>query len=570
MRSIARADRPGVDRWAGRSWSALLALLVTWPLLGPGYTLSYDMVFVPDPASGARSLGLDGSVPRAVPMDFLLGLVGHVLPMPVVQQLALVFCVGGAALGMWRISPARTIPGAAAAASVYAWSAYTAERLVMGHWSLLLGVALLPWLVRACLHASRTPRRLPWAVVVLAGVVAAAAPTAGVLGGILVLALVWCLPLAMATRWVVTGSVALFNAVWVLPGLNAATVLDRTTAGVDAFALSSDTPLGPLVAALTGGGAWNHLVHPASRTDTPVSAAISLALVAIAAVGLVVLVRGGDRRPVLALGVLGVLGLLLAAGSATSAGQDLVGTLVAEVPGAGLLRDAQKWLAWWLLLVGFGLGPGIERLLRAFPAGQAAFVTACVALLPLVALPDLAGGAHGRLARSSWPEEYAAVATLLEDRPDDGAVLVLPWHAFRAWPWAGDRTVLDPWTRLVSRPVVVRDDLELAGSTVPGEDPTAADVGRLIDAGGLGPSELRALGIRYVLTDLQTAGGPAPTVPGEVLHDGPALELVDLGSVASDPADVDRITLVVDVTAGAWWLVAVVGAFHARRFRLIP
>jgi hypothetical protein len=562
MRSIARDARPEVERWLARGVAVLLALLVCFPLLGPGYTLSYDMVFVPDPALNGRTLGLDGSVPRAVPMDFLIALLSHVAPVSLLQQAALLFCVGGAALGAWRLSPARTLPGAAAAATAYAWSVYVAERLVMGHWSLLLGYALLPWIVRACVVAAREPARIPRAVVLLAAAGAAAAPTSGVLTGLLVLALAWLLPLDNRVRVAVSGAVVVFNLVWALPGALAAGALDRTSAGVLGFAVSADTPLGGALSALTGGGVWNTLTHPTTRTANPVSAVITLAVVAVAILGLMTLSREPGResghesgresgrvsRGVLsALLGLGLLGLMLAVGSTTEPGRDALAAVVAHVPGGGILRDAQKWLAWWLLLIAYAVGPGLERLVRAFPAPQAAFLITAGALLPLIALPDLAAGVGGRLDRTDYPDEYAVVARLLDEQPDRGALVVVPWHAFRAWSWDDRRTVLDPWTRMVDRRVVARDDLELTSGVVAGEDPVAAKVGDLLANREFDDVHLRALGIRYVLVDRSTAGIPAPQVNGTILHDGPLLKLTGLGPVTVDP----------DRPHGTGWLVAV-------------
>jgi len=572
MRSIARADRPAGDRWGGRAVSAALALLVCFPLLGPGYTLSYDMVFVPDPVLNARTLGLDGSVPRAVPMDFVLGVLALGMPVPVLQQAALLLCVGGAALGAWRLSPATTLPGAAAAATTYAWSAYLAERLVMGHWSLLLGYALLPWLAAGLVKTAREPARLPRGPALLTAGGAFAAPTAGVLTGALVLLFAWLLPFAPRARLLLTVAVLVLNAVWAVPGALAAGVLDRSDLGITAFAVSGDTPLGAALSAVTGGGVWNHLAHLDSRSANPVSAVLTLLIVGVSVVGLVVLGRSGTAiqgRALVALAVLGAAGLMLALGSTTESGRDLLARLTAHVLGAGILRDAQKWLAWWLLLVAVGIGPGLERLVRSFPTRQAAFVVACGALLPVIALPDLAAGVGGRLERSDWPVEYTQVAARLNDRPDDGAMVVLPWHAFRAWPWADDRTVLDPWQRLVERPVVVRDDLELAEGVVAGEDAAAAQVGGLLEQGAFDAEHLRALGIRYVLVDRATVGDAAPEVGGTAIHDGPDLELVDLGAVsAAVRASDGRVSgwvLAVDLLAAG--LVAVSAAATLLRLR---
>ena len=70
-----------------------------------------------------------------------------------VQQgvLLAVFVLAGA--GAARLVPGRA--GAAAAALAYAWTPYVAERLLIGHWTFLLGYAVLPWVVGAALAARR-------------------------------------------------------------------------------------------------------------------------------------------------------------------------------------------------------------------------------------------------------------------------------------------------------------------------------------------------------------------------------------------------------------------------------
>ena len=63
--------------WLPRVWATALALLMLWPVLGGGYVLTYDMVWVPELVLRPDVLGLGSGLPRAVPSDraSLLGLV---------------------------------------------------------------------------------------------------------------------------------------------------------------------------------------------------------------------------------------------------------------------------------------------------------------------------------------------------------------------------------------------------------------------------------------------------------------------------------------------------------------
>jgi hypothetical protein len=137
----------------GAGIGLVAGLLVLAPVLGRGVVLSYDMVFVPDPPLTGAVLGSDGSVPRAVPTELLADLLARVLPVVVVQQglLLAVFVLAGA--GAARLVPG--LPGAAGAALAYAWTPYVGERLLIGHWTFLLGYAVLPWVVGAALSARR-------------------------------------------------------------------------------------------------------------------------------------------------------------------------------------------------------------------------------------------------------------------------------------------------------------------------------------------------------------------------------------------------------------------------------
>lgn len=115
-----------------------VALLVLAPLLARrGYVLSYDMVFVPDPPLDGRLLGLGPALARAVPSDLLVALPSQLLPGDLVQRLVLVAVLAGGAWGAGRLVGRGLLPGAVAGVA-YAWTAATAERLVLGQWALLL------------------------------------------------------------------------------------------------------------------------------------------------------------------------------------------------------------------------------------------------------------------------------------------------------------------------------------------------------------------------------------------------------------------------------------------------
>ncbi len=513
---LARKDRTRCGLLAG----VVLAALLLTPLLGPSYVLVRDMSFVPDPPITPVVLGLQG-VPRAVPSDLVVALLSHVVPAGWLQDLVLVAIVVGATTGAARLVPATTRAGVLAAATTYGWSVYLHERLLLGQWALLLGFAALPWGVRAALDWRATappgeepagaPGRLqrprgtvrgaPWARTVAAlGVAAVGGVSAGLvcaLGVLPVLAGRGRAGLRRLTLGVV--AVVVLALPWLLPALLAPVGAPRgDPAGVAAFAARPDVPGGLVPSLLTQGGIWASAAVPPGRS---VGLLLGLVVLALALVGLPAL-YGRLRSPGLLVGA--GLALLLASAGRVPGLSALLGAVV-ELPGAGVLRDGQKWLAPYAVLVSASVGCAVDGLvlrLGRHPARRV--VAALLVLLPVAALPGAAWAESGRLQTSTYPPEWQQVGRVVAGVDAPGPVTVLPWSLLRAFRWTGDRTVLDPAIRLLPRRALVNDTLTLRGSSVRGEDPLAAEIDPVLRSGGPVLDALSAVGSPLVLVERRT------------------------------------------------------------------
>src|SRR5437764_6963378 len=72
---IARLPTPALARsFIAPGYALVLALLVTAPLLSPGYLLLRDAVSTPRSYLSDAALGLSEAAPRALPQDFAIGL----------------------------------------------------------------------------------------------------------------------------------------------------------------------------------------------------------------------------------------------------------------------------------------------------------------------------------------------------------------------------------------------------------------------------------------------------------------------------------------------------------------
>ncbi len=546
--------------WVGAAVGLVLGALVLGPALAPGYTLHYDMVFVPELPLGAHTLGTDGHVPRAVPNDLLVALASTVLPGWVVQKVLLLGCfvLGGA--GAARL--ARTVPGAVAAATWWSWNPWVGERLGIGHWGYLIGFALLPWVLLA---AARLRRGEPGATASLLVSLTGAAlggSTPGVLATLLALVvLLVSVPghrIRQRPLWPVLAISLAANAAWWWPFLTASSKA-ADPGGAAAFAARADTPFGVVGSLLLGGGLWNDRTWFTERTTLPFAL---VALLAVAVLLVLALRRRDWWRDPLRLGAsaAGALGLVLAGFAALPGGTALLEWLIEVVPGAGLLRDGQKFLALWVLLLAVVVAEVVDRLAAA---PRPVLVAATV--WPVATLPTLAWGHGGQWGSVDWPSE---VTTTAERVGADGEpVAVFPWSTYRRYAWNADRVVLDPWDRLLPGRVVSSDDLPLREGSIEGEDPEAAAVARALADGSDVPDLLRELGVRHVIvqTDQPAPPGSVPDLTGEEATRVGDLAVYDLGpSTTSEPGAPATAALGLVGTGGA---VALSVLLVARRWR---
>src|SRR5690606_11216662 len=124
-------------------------------------------------------------------------------------------------------------------------------------------------------------------------------------------------------------------------------------------------PLGVLGSLATFGGIWKSSIVPDARGEL----ALSLLLAAVMVAGVVGLLRRGRLLdlPVRHLTALALLSLAVAALPAVEVGRPVVEWVVVQAPGGGIVRDSQKLLMPWVLVVALGFGLVVSRLAELEP-----------------------------------------------------------------------------------------------------------------------------------------------------------------------------------------------------------
>ncbi|MFD0804593.1 hypothetical protein ACFQ0K_00730 [Nocardioides caeni] len=497
-----------------------VAVAICGPLLlGSGFWLVGDMVFVPHQPWKAAWLGLDGALPRAVPMDALVSLVSLVLPGTLVQKLLLLggFLAGG--LGIARLVGDQAWYARAAAITLFCWNPWVHERLLIGQWAILLGYLLLPWVAAGAIRLRKEPR--DWSRAGLAlGLSAVCSPSSGVMAAVVVLVLgarrtpgTWWRPALLAV---------VANLTWLVPALTVETVRVSTDGVFAGFAARAESGAGAVASVLSMGGIWKTSILPVERASTAL-VLLSCLLSAAALAGLW-LAEPARHRWLL----LGGGSVLVALVPTLPGGAAALEALGDAVPGIALLRDSHRFLAPLGLVLAVGVAHAVT-LVRARIAPGTGALWSAVALLvvaPVLLLPSLAWGALGELDRSTYPDAWDEVADRIGD---DEATVVLPWHgSYRSYDWNHDRAVLDPAPRYLPGTVLVDDRVFLDDIVVAAEDPRVRAVDDALAAGDPGTvaQHLRDLGVRWVLVEQGVSDVPAPR--GEVAYAGDGLELLDL------------------------------------------
>lgn len=477
-------------------YSLALALVVLAPLFGSGYLLLRDAVSTPRSYLTDSSFGLGDAAPRAVPQDAFVAVVSAVVDGGVLVKLLLLAALWaagwGAAAMVSALVPRLGLGPQLVASTVAIWNPYVAERLLQGHWSLLVGYGALPWTVRAAAATRAGGGLRSWSALAVCLATAGLTPTGAVLATVAAAAVVRVRHIAGVA--VVAAAVC---APWLLATWLSGSGSSSDPAGVAAFAARAEPGLGTLGSLAGLGGIWNSAAVPDSRTTLFALLGTAL-LLGVVGLGVPALYRLRADRVVAALVVLAAAAVVFGALAATPPGVDVLEWAVVHVPGTGLLRDTQKWVALALPAFALAAALGCAALTPRFVA-----TPVVLTMLVLVALPDLFWGVGGKIRPVQYPAGWSQVAAEIDGTSGD--VAVLPAGMFRKFGYSGSAPVLDPAPRMLPADVLQTGELVVAGGAVRGEGSRAETVERLLLAGAPA-NDLAALGVRWVLVERTTPG----------------------------------------------------------------
>lgn len=547
------------------AYALTLTLAITAPLLAPGYLLLRDAVSTPRSYLSDAALGLTEAAPRALPQDYAIAVMSAALDGGIVVKALLItglmLAGWGACLLCREVLPDAGLPGELVACTLAIWNPYVGERLLQGHWSLLVGYGCLSWVALTVirLRSGRAqPGWGPWGVLAFWTALAGLTPT-GLMLAVTVALVCVAVPGSGVGRSRCTAAVFAIGLGGALPWLAAAALGSGMGAapvsGLDVFSARAEPGLGTLGSLAGLGGIWNSEAVPTSRT-TPFALVGTVVLLLVVGLGVGRSARVPVARPLL---ILAAAGVLIPAVMATGLGLASLREIVDAAPGLGVLRDGQKWVA--LAVPGYSLAGGAAVLALRRWINPVAMAAVCAISL-IAALPDLMWGVGGQVNSVRYPPGWSAVAGAINATP--GTVAVLPTDTMRRSGWTGSAPVLDPLPRWLRPTVLTTGDLLIAGQIVPGEGAQARSVQELLLAGAPS-SSLAAAGVSWIVDERDSSGArgaSAQTVDGlPIVYRDADIALYHAGIANSVAPQHKRIMMV--VAHLIWSALLVIGALTA-------
>lgn len=502
--------------------------------------------------------GTAPGAPRALPQDAVLAMLSPTIPATVAASWILVLCsliaVIFSARLVERVAGAPVLVQMAVSLFVI-WNPYTIERLLQGHWTLVVAMWCLPAVALAAASQQRG-----WKLLMLC--TCALTPTGWMMGGIIALVfdrtssnrwLTLCAQLGLAMPWFL---VTIVNSPQVLTNSVSAQV----------FAARAEPGVGTLGALMGLGGIWNGEAIPGARTV--LTAWLSVALFAFMMIGLRELWRAYPYVAVLTLGAV-VLPFLFS----TPPGVMIIGWITENIPGGGLFRDGQKFVALampgMVLLLATALRLTARQVVLALRNGDRdsyrardgehkalPWLSLATAALIVCTVPTLPNDVRP-LEQRRLPAEWTQIVNAISASPNSHTLLLPPGN----YRLRDDIPVLSPALKLLPGRPIDPGFLVVNGQIVDG-DPHAMSVLRQTMGG---EDHLAAQGVGWVIVDRKSVGESMDMAGADeilskhrLVVEGDGLELYRI----ANPVPVEKVGSTAPVSVGllAYWIVSGLGA----------
>jgi len=472
----------------------MLAVVLMFPLLGPGYYLALDMQW--GPASFKNLLDFYGYMPSPygayLPLKMIFSGLSELLSGDMVQKILLTAVLFLAGFCTHKALPKELGNARYFGGFLYVLNPFMYIRFLAGHWTLLLSYALWPIAIKMFFDFIKKPddnRLLANAALIT---FAASISSHGVFMLFIPYALIFILHSAMNSpkllplvkRTAVLGLlVFLMNMFWIVPSLLQLNENTYSTASAEAYTLdfgtqSEDMPLAASI--LTMHGFWRGgFLYTKDSFGLWYIPFMGILLVTL--FGLFRMLKN-ERLMALFLASIFIISLLFASNSLVGLMAAISSLTGGRLPFHFFFRDTQKFVGLLALSYAFLGAYGVHYLTRNLEDMKKKAAT--IFLVAIVAISNFGFfGFLGQIGNSYYPDDWKEAERIMAADPANTRVLILPPHLYAKYPWANSeqQTLGHPAAQMFIKGTVVPMNIETENIYSDWQDPQGSYLRYILD-----------------------------------------------------------------------------------------
>ena len=436
-------------------------------------------------------------------LHIILGTLNFILPFSIIQKilLFLIFFLSG--ISMYKLVNTKKRLPKYFAGLFYMINPFVYVRFMAGHWNLLLGYAILPFVIKSIMNFLEKPSKKQLIktclIITLIGII-----SIHMLGLSLFVFLIFFIfkfkkslvkPILFLSLFFI-----LLNSFWIIPLLTSQdNTLIQEIGDKDISVFATETnPINSMFNTASLYGFWRERAYALPKNIIPLPIYVLLfGVILYLTIQGYIYSKDNYKGPLL---TVTILAFILAVGITYPLFKPVFLFLFNKLIFMKIFREPQKFVILIALFYAYFSAKGIEYFLKNSER-QVKTALILVLFLPLIYTPTMFGSFWGQLHTIDYPKDWYEVNNLLNQDKEDFNVLFLPWHGYLDFRFIPnqDKRIANPSKAFFDKPIIKSDDIELGALKEHTTDPVLFYVGNLLRDKENTEEKLKLINVKYVI-----------------------------------------------------------------------